>query len=80
MGAQGPFKGKYAYAGDTPPEWSELRDEDIAHETNWLGATLPDGTVFTEDMDYGYIRRFTDPSHEDFEATLADVVRYCNRP
>jgi len=30
-------------------------------KTKWLGATLPDGTVFTEDMDYKAILRFTNP-------------------
>ncbi len=47
-----------------------------SRRTNLLGATLPDGTKFTEDTDYGYLRRFTNPSDEMLKAL--DV--YCNRP
>jgi len=71
---------KYAYAGDTPPDFNELPDEDISHKTNWLGATLPDGTVFTTEMDYKDILRFTSPSDMRFPATLARVEAYRNRP
>ena len=47
-----------------------------SRKTNLLGATLPDGTEFTEESDYSYLRRFTDPSDE----MLAALDAYCNRP
>ena len=69
----------YAYAGDTPPAFEDLPDDEISRKTNWVGATLPDGTVFTEDMDYKEILRFTSPHDPRFCATLAGVEAYRNR-
>ncbi len=43
-------------------------------KTNWLGAVLPDGTTFTENMDYRAIERFVEPRHPDFPKTLEQVL------
>ncbi|MDE2638279.1 MAG: pentapeptide repeat-containing protein [Chloroflexota bacterium] len=43
-------------------------------KTNWLGAILPDGTTFTENMDYRAIERFVEPRHPDFPTTLERVL------
>ncbi len=51
-----------------------------SHKTNLLGATLPDGTVFTVDMDYKELHRFTSPHDPQFDATLASIEAYRNRP
>ena len=67
---------KYGFSGDTAPNFEDLSDDEIAHKTNLSGATLPDGKVFTEEMDYSYLYRFTDPSDEMTRALDA----YCNRP
>ncbi len=69
-----------AYSGDTSPNFEDLSDDEIAHKTNWIGATLPDGTEFTEDMDYKEILRFTSPFDPQFGATLATIEAYRNRP
>ena len=45
-------------------------------KTNLIGATLPNGEIFSVDMDFSYLRKFTDPSVEMCQA----LHRYCNRP
>jgi len=70
---------KYGFSGDMPPDFEDLSDEGIAHKTKWLGATLPDGTVFTEEMDYKVILRFTSSHDPLFAETLARVEAYRNR-
>ena len=68
------FEGlRNAFAGDTAPNIEDLPDEEIAHKTNWLGATLPDGTKFTDGTAFKAIQRFTDPQYPLFAATLAKV-------
>lgn len=59
---------KYAFAGDTAPDLEDLSDDQIAHKTNLIGATMPDGTEFTIDTDFSYLRRFTNPSDEMLQA------------
>ena len=41
--------------------------------TRMSDAVLPDGTTFTDDMDYDAIVRFTDRNHHEFARTLAIV-------
>lgn len=43
--------------------------------TNFVGARLPDGTNFTEDMDVFEIQRFVNPSDSRFAATLKIIER-----
>lgn len=45
----------------------------IFPKTDWTNATLPDGTIFTSDMDNTAIYRFTKPSHPEFETTIATI-------
>ena len=42
-------------------------------KTSWIGATLPDGTPFTEGMDYKAVERFIEPHHPKFPVTLERV-------
>ncbi len=39
--------------------------------TQLSSAVLPDGTVFSDDMDYDVIAKFTDREHSEFKLTLA---------
>ncbi len=66
---------------DEPPyENEKVFTTGHMRKTEWLGATLPDGTVFTEEMDYKAILRFTSIHDQRFAATLASIEAYCNRP
>ena len=48
-------------------------------KTDWLGATLPDGTVFVEGMDFSDIHRFVDPREGRFKESLEAVMTIRNR-
>ena len=36
-------------------------------------AILPDGTLFTSEMQVSYLQKFTDPQHEEFDKTLQKI-------
>ncbi len=70
---------RHAHSGNTPRRLEDMPDDQIARKTNLLGATLPDGKVFTEEMDFSYLYRFTSTNHDAFEPMLAALDGYCNR-
>lgn len=71
---------RFAYSGDNPPTFEDLSEDEIARKTNLLGATLPDGMVFSEEMDFSYLDRFIYEHDGLFKPMLAALDRYCNRP
>lgn len=62
------------------PNIEDLPDGKIVRKINLKGATLPDGTVFTEEMDYSYLSRFIYENDKLFERTLAALTAYRDRP
>lgn len=58
--------------------WTDGPDDDNSNamffpKTDFSGATLPDGTRFTEDMNCDDLKRFTMPNHHQFASTLEKV-------
>ncbi|MCY3716874.1 MAG: pentapeptide repeat-containing protein [Chloroflexi bacterium] len=70
----------YTFAGDMSPNFEDLPNSKIVPKTNLVGATLPDGKVFTEEMDFSYLHRFTNEKNELFEPILDALAAYCDRP
>ena len=59
-------------------KWTEARDDNSGNElfcpkTDFLGATLPDRTHFTNDMHNDELSRFIHPNNDRFEETLARI-------
>ena len=62
--------------GKRPGDPNPQHTEDVFPKTDWVGARLPDGTLYTDETDNDDIVRFVDRRHDDFESTLAKVMAF----